>query len=195
MHLTHERQSSEGLKPRSGLKSLTAWKWLVFLVIAMAATFGAQAQIAGTGAISGSVTDPSGARVAKATVTATAVDTNVNTVRTTTSDGDFNITPLSPGEYTLTVTAKGFEKLVQEKVTVNALETSAVNLKLSVGAEVDTVTVSDAPPVLNTADAILGGVMDNEMYSSLPLLMGAANQADQRRATDFANLMPGVQNT
>jgi len=48
---------------------------------------------------------------------------------------------------------------------------------------------------LGTTDAQIGGVMDNEMYSSLPLLMGASGQPDQRRATDFAYLMPGVQNT
>lgn len=56
-------------------------------------------------------------------------------------------------------------------------------------------TVSTAPPVLETSDATLGGVMDNEMYSNLPLQMGGgvAGKQDQRRATDFEYLMPGVQ--
>jgi hypothetical protein len=116
-------------------------------------------------------------------------------VRTTTSAGDFNITPLTPGLYTVTVTAKGFEKYVQENVTVNALQTVAVNMKLTVGAAEQSITVTAAPPVLETTDAQIGAVMDNEMYSSLPLLMGASGQDDQRRATDFAYLMPGVQNT
>ncbi len=57
----------------------------------------------------------------------------------------------------------------------------------------ETVTVSAAPPVLATTDATLGGVMDNQMYSNLPIEMGAGTKADQRRATDFAYLMPGVQ--
>jgi hypothetical protein len=151
--------------------------------------------MAGTGAISGTVTDPTGAVVANATVTATSVDTNVNTVRITTKAGDYNVTPLTPGIYTVTVMAAGFEKYQQQKVTVDALQTVAVNAKLTIGGSDVTITVSDAPPMLETTDAQIGGVMDNQMYSSLPLLMGASGQPDQRRATDFAYLMPGVQNT
>jgi hypothetical protein len=157
--------------------------------------FSAKAQMAGYGAIAGTVTDQSGAVIKGASVTATLVSQNAKTTRSTTGAGDFNITPLTPGEYLLTVVSKGFETYVQEKVTVNALETVTVNVKLTIGAAEQTVTVTEAPPVLETSDATLGAVMDNEMYTSLPLLMGAGGNADQRRATDFAALMPGVQNT
>jgi hypothetical protein len=155
---------------------------------------GAMAQMAGYGAISGTVTDSTGAVIKGASVTATLVSQNSATTRTTTGAGDYNITPLTPGEYKLTVTAKGFETYVQENITVNALQTVAVQVKLTVGATQQTITVTEAPPVLETSDAALGAVMDNQMYSSLPLLMGAGGNADQRRATDFAVLMPGVQN-
>jgi hypothetical protein len=155
----------------------------------------AHAQLSGTGAISGTVTDQSGAVIPNATVDAMAVDTNLHTVRKSSSAGDYNITPLNPGQYTLTVTAAGFEHLIQKNITVNALETVAVEAKLTVGSVNETVTITDAPPVLETTSATLGGVMDQEMYSSLPLLMGAGGNADQRRATDFASLMPGVQTT
>ncbi|MGD1063655.1 MAG: carboxypeptidase-like regulatory domain-containing protein [Terracidiphilus sp.] len=165
---------------------------MALLVIAMMTPLGANAQMAGYGAISGTVTDSTGAVVGGATVTATLVDQNVSTVRTTTGAGDYSITPLTPGEYNLTVTAKGFERFVQEHITVDALITVAVNVNLSVGAATQTITVTTAPPVLETTDASLGAVMDNQMYSSLPLLMGAGGNADQRRATDFAGLMPGV---
>ncbi|MGA7339129.1 MAG: TonB-dependent receptor [Terracidiphilus sp.] len=153
----------------------------------------ARAQMAGTGAISGTVTDATGAVVGHATVTATETTTNVKTVRTTTGAGDYSITPLIPGEYTVSVTATGFRTFVQENVTVNALETVALNIRLAVGASEQTITVNTAPPVLETTDATLGAVMDNQMYSSLPLEMGYGNNADQRRATDFEYLMPGVQ--
>jgi hypothetical protein len=156
---------------------------------------GAQAQMAGTGAISGTVTDATGAVIPNATVTAIRVDTNTATVRTTTSAGDFNITPLTPGLYTVTVTAKGFEKYVQENITVNAIQTVSVNIKLTVGSAEQSITVTAAPPVLETTTAQIGAVMDNELYSSLPLLMGSGGNNDQRRSTDFATLMPGVQNT
>jgi len=156
---------------------------------------GAISQISGTGEITGTVTDQTRAVVPNATVTATAVETNVKTVRSTTDSGVYDISPLPPGVYTVTFTAKGFEKYVQENVTVDALQTVSVNVKLTIGGGEDTITVTDAPPTLDTADAQLGAVMDNEMYTSLPLLMGASGQPDQRRATDFAYLMPGVQNT
>jgi hypothetical protein len=152
----------------------------------------AWAQMAGYGEISGTITDPSGAVIGGATVTATLVSQNTSTTRTSTGAGDYSITPLTPGVYTLVISAAGFEKFVQQNVTVNALQTVALNIKMTVGAAQATVTVSTAPPVLETTDATLGAVMDNEMYSSLPLLMGAGGNADQRRATDFMTLMPGV---
>jgi hypothetical protein len=172
-----------------------AWSCMALLVIAMMTPLGANAQMAGTGAISGTVTDSTGAVIAGATVTATSADQNVSTTRSTTGAGDYSITPLLPGEYTLTVTAKGFEKEIQQHITVNALETVAVNVTLTVGAAQQTITVTTAPPILETSDASIGQVMDNQMYSSLPLLMGQGGNNDQRRATDFSYLMPGVQNT
>ena len=170
-----------------------AWICVALFVVAMMASVGADAQMAGTGAISGTVTDSTGAVIGGATVTATLVSQNTSTTRTSTGAGDYTISPLTPGEYTLTVKAKGFQSYVQEHVTVDALVTVAVNVQLSVGGAEQTITVTTAPPVLETTDATLGAVMDNQMYTSLPLLMGAGGNADQRRATDFAALMPGVQ--
>jgi hypothetical protein len=174
------------------------FSWLAGLAItalALVIPINAKAQLAGTGAITGTVTDTTGAIIPNATVTATSVATNVKTVRTTTGAGDYTITPLAPGAYTLTVSARGFQTFLQKNVTVNALATVTVNAKLAVGAAEQTVTVSTAPPVLETTDATLGAVMDNEMYSNLPLEMGAGGSPDQRRATDFAYLMPGVSQT
>ncbi len=185
------RQAARGSSTRR--LCFAAWSIMALFLIAIMAPFGANAQMAGTGAISGTVTDSTGAVIGGATVTATLVEQNTSTTRTSTGAGDYSITPLTPGEYTLTVIAKGFEKFVQEHVTVDALETVAVNVKLTVGGAQQTITVTSAPPVLETTDATLGAVMDNQMYSSLPLLMGQGNNNDQRRATDFESLMPGVQ--
>jgi len=168
----------------------------VLLAVVSFAGSTARAQLSGTGAISGTVEDPTGAVVANAEVKATDIDTNVVTSRITTSAGAFNITALIPGTYTVTVTAKGFEGYKQENVTVNALETVGLNMKLTVGSATETVTITTAPPLLQTQDATLGATMDNEMYSNLPIQMsqGGPGTADQRRATDFEYLMPGVQN-
>ncbi len=171
------------------------WGTVAVLVVASLNPLVAKAQMAGTGAISGTVTDTSGAVIPSASVTATLVSQNTITTRTTTGTGDYDLTPLTPGVYSVTVAAKGFQTFVQQNVTVNATETVALNVKLAVGSATQTVMVSSAPPILDTTNATLGAVMDNQMYSNLPLLMGAGGNADQRRATDFAALMPGVQNT
>lgn len=185
---THAAQATKEVAPN-------LWFRLALCLLTLLFAGVAQAQMAGYGAIAGSVTDPTGAVIKGATVTANLVSQNAKTVRATTATGDYNVTPLTPGIYTLTVTAKGFETFVQENITVNALQTVPFSVKLTVGSAEQTITVTEAPPVLETSDATLGAVMDNEMYSSLPLLMGAGGNADQRRATDFAALMPGVQNT
>lgn len=177
------------LQPRSVRYALIA----LCLLISAGHGMELNAQLAGTGAISGTVQDPSGAVVTGATVTATNVGTNVQTTRTTTSAGNYNITPLIPGTYTVSVSARGFQGFKQENITVDALATVGLNIKLTVGQASETVTVTSAPPVLDTTDATLGGVMDNQMYSNLPLLMGQGGSNDQRRATDFEYLMPGVQ--
>jgi hypothetical protein len=182
-------------KQPSSAVSRTIRYTLTAMLLAAATLAGnmARAQLAGTGAIAGTVQDPTGAVVAGATVTATNVDTNVATSRTATGAGDYNISPLIPGKYSVTVKASGFEGYNQENITVNALETVTLNVKLTIGQGSEVVTVTSAPPLLNTSDASLGATMDNQMYSNLPLLMGSGGNNDQRRATDFEYLMPGVQ--
>ena len=164
-----------------------------FLFCLLVAGNVAQAQLAGKGAVSGTVLDPTGASIPGATVTATNTANGVATTTTSTAAGDFAIETLDAGIYTITVTANGFEKLTQKDVHVNALETQSFSPKMTIGASDQEVTVSTLPPQLETTNATLGATMDNEMYAALPIEMGAYGQPDQRRATDFAYLMPGVQ--
>ncbi|HEX4155011.1 MAG TPA: carboxypeptidase regulatory-like domain-containing protein [Acidobacteriaceae bacterium] len=153
----------------------------------------AGAQLAGKGGISGTVADPTGAAIPGATIVVTNTATGVSAKTTSTSAGDYSLSALDPGKYTATVTANGFETLTQRNIQVNALETQTFNPKLSIGSSAETVTVTAAPPQLETTNAQLGATLENDMYSALPIEMGAYGQPDQRRATDFAALMPGVQ--
>jgi hypothetical protein len=148
------------------------------------------AQIGGGGTIKGTISDPSGALVPNAAVTATHTATGVETRRETTSAGLFVIAPLAAGAYTVSVEASGFRKLVREQVVVDGLSTVELNLNLEVGATTESVTVRDAAPELNTADARLGQTMRNEVYTALPLSMGNGNP---RNPAAFIYLMPGVQ--
>lgn len=148
----------------------------------------AVAQIAGSGSIQGVISDSSGAVIPGASVVATNVQTGVKTVRETTVAGLYNLSPLPPGEYTVTVSASGFQTLSQEHVVVDALRVVGLNLTLKIGTAAEQVTVTDTPPPLNTADASMGQTMRNETYTSLPLQMGNA----PRDPTSFTQLMPGV---
>jgi len=130
-------------------------------------------------------------------VIATNVATKVESTRQTNEAGLYVISPLPPGEYTVSVSATGFQTLIQAKVIVDALSTVSVNLTLKVGAVADTVTVADAPPELNTSDARLGTTIRNELYTNLPLAMGAAVLGSgigqgPRNPGSFIFLLPGV---
>jgi len=150
----------------------------------------ALAQVGGTGSIEGTVTDPSGAVVGSAAVTATNVATGAVTARKTTDAGFFVLPLLPAGEYTVTVKATGFEGLTQSHVIVDALATVGVNPKLQIGAANQTVTVQDQPTILKTDDVALGSSVDNRVYDALPLAMNGA----ARDPSAFAGLAIGVSN-
>jgi hypothetical protein len=167
--------------------------WLVLLVIAMMAPFGAKAQLSGKGQITGLVTDKTGAVIPGAVIAVTNTATGITVTTTSTGSGDYNFPNLDPGIYTVVTTAKSFEKLLQENVHVNALESQTYNPVLTVGGANVEITVTAAPPQLETSNATLGATMEQDTYSELPIEMGAYGNPDQRRATDFVYLMPGVQ--
>ena len=147
------------------------------------------AQSTSGGGIKGLVTDPQGAIVRDAKVTATATETGVATSTTSNGSGQYVLQPLQPGDYNVEVVAKGFQRLLQQNVTVDNATVLGLPLKLTVGGGEETVTVTDAPPFLNTTDASLGGTIENELYSELPLSMNGG----PRDPTAFQYLMPGVQ--
>lgn len=151
----------------------------------------AAAQIGGSGTIQGVVSDPSGAAVPKATVTATNDATGVPSSRVTTDAGYYVISPLPAGAYSVTVTAPGFQTLKQQNVRVDALSTVGLNLQLQIGVSATEVTVSSAPPPIDTTDASMGQTVRNEMYTALPLAMSGNSPRDP---TAFAQYMPGVTN-
>jgi hypothetical protein len=102
------------------------------------------AEAQGAGAISGTVSDTTGAVIPGATVTATSQATNAAVSRTASSDGSFTISGLAPGLYTLNVMARGFQTSLQRDISVGAQSTAAVNVSLNVGSTAETVMVEAA---------------------------------------------------
>jgi Carboxypeptidase regulatory-like domain len=168
---------------------------LALLVIMPASGNNLFAQTGGQGALQGTVTDSTGAVIPGASVTATDEVSGDSTTRQTSSAGFYTITPLTPDTYTVTVTANGFEVSKQENIVVNGLNVTGYNAKLLVGSTKETVTVTQAPPDLQTENGTLGTVIDNKTYESLPVLMSgsSAGAVNSRDPTAFATLSTGTQ--
>jgi len=175
-----------GLRGRLGLSACFSLIVAAYFICIASA---ANAQTAGEGAIQGILTDPTGAVVPHAAVTATNNATGVPATRQTTGEGIYLISPLLPGTYTVTVTASGFQDFRQEKLVVTAMSTYTLNIKLSVGSSSQQITVTEAPPAIDTTSATLGATISSDVYLQLPIL--ANNQ--QRDITAVSNLLPGAQ--
>ncbi len=191
MFFGFENQKGNGMAGRFVKNG--SWLGCFVAIIFLVCAGTAMAQLAGKGAITGSVTDRTGAVIPGATVAATNTATNLTTTTKSTGSGDYNFSNLDPGIYTVSVTAQGFAKQTQENIHVNATESQAYSPVLTVSATNEEITVTAAPPSLETSNATLGSTMEQQTYAQLPIEMGAYGQADQRRATDFVYLMPGVQ--
>ncbi|HEY6187864.1 MAG TPA: TonB-dependent receptor [Pyrinomonadaceae bacterium] len=142
------------------------------------------AQSQTSGRISGTVRDEQGAALPGAEVIVTSKATSESRQVTSDADGNYFIPLLPPGEYTVTVTVQGFKKYVSEDVRVTITETTPINPVLSVGEVQEAVTVSAAPPVVQTEGAQLGRVVDTRAVSELPLAT--------RNFTQILSLSPGA---
>ena len=136
------------------------------------------------GAINGSVTDPSGAVVAGASVKATNVGTDVSIDATTTSDGQFAFQDLPLGTYKITVAAAGFHTTTVDKIEVTAGSAYTLPVKLTVGGTGTTaVEVSAAALTLDTTTAAQDNVLTTEAVQNVPM--------NGRDFTQFAAVQPG----
>ena len=150
------------------LPSLVA---LLALMLAWASPSFAQTD---RGAIIGRVTDPGGAVITKAKVTATNVENNEVRETTTTDEGNFTIPQLQAATYRLTVEAPGFKTAAFEDVKVAVSITRTVDVTLEVGEVGDTVTVSaESVPVLQTEAPVQQLNVSERQVRELPLLVAA----------------------
>ncbi len=142
------------------------------LVTGLVAIFGTSlllAQSAGTGGLTGTVTDPSGAVLPKVTVTATDLATGQARTATTGTAGAYRFSLLPPGNYKLTFSVTGFKTAEVPSVTVNVTEIPVVNQKLQIGTQTEQVTVQAGAEEIQTATSTLGGFVGGQTISALPL--------------------------
>jgi hypothetical protein len=119
--------------------------------------------------LSGRVTDPSGALVANAQVSAVETSSKTTYTAKTTKEGTYYIPYVLPGTYTVSVTAKGFKTAVQDGVQMFAAQGFGQNFKLEVGGANETVVVTDAPPELETTTGSGGNLIPERELQSVPV--------------------------
>jgi hypothetical protein len=135
------------------------------------------------GSINGTVTDSSGAVLAKVSVKAKNAGTNLEISATTKDDGSYQITALPIGKYSVTFSLAGFNNEVHSEILVQGGLTTTVNGSLKAGSVSDSVTVTGTP-LLNQTDTTIGYTLGTELIESTPLGTGSFTQ--------LALLSPGV---
>jgi len=146
--------------------------------------YGLFAQMAGTGQVVGTVTDPSGAAIVDAAVTLT--DTATSAIRTAVSNesGRYNFSNVPPGHYNLTISKAGFRQVKFRDQEVVVGESRTFNVKMEIGAASETVEVVATNTELQTMNATVGNTITGVALNSLPTI--------GRDVSTFITLQPGV---
>ncbi|HKA02605.1 MAG TPA: TonB-dependent receptor, partial [Candidatus Solibacter sp.] len=153
------------------------------LVFSLATATFAQVPV---GSIAGNVKDQTGAIIAGASATSTSLADGGKRRVTTDDQGYFLIPTLMPGEYKLTIEAKGFRAYEVARVSVAVGQTSRVDASLTVGTETTTVEVAGGEAAaVDTQQATVGGVVTTRQIAELPL--------NGRNYLELARLEPGVE--
>src|SRR5690348_15113238 len=154
---------------------------LCFLVLST----GAAAQVQSTSGISGLVTDPSGALVVGASVTATNEDTAEARKSVTNSAGFYSFTSIPPGTYTVTVESSGFSTVVVSHRAVLAAQPAIVDVSLQLGQQSERVDVSAAgAELVSPASAEIAATITPTLVSSVPII--------RQNFIDLLTLVPGA---
>ena len=166
---------------RLGLRPVVRSLPLVLILLGLALPSYAQTVNA---SLTGTVTDPTGAAIPDATVTATETATGQATKTTTDPTGNYNLPSLHPGDYTIRVEKSGLKATVLTGITLQVDQHAVVNAELQVGDVTTTVEVTGAAALVETTTASVGTVIGEREVVDLPLNL--------RRLTSLAILVPGA---
>jgi hypothetical protein len=119
--------------------------------------------------LTGQVTDPTGAVIRGASVTAVEVSTGISYTNKTSDRGVYYIPYVLPGTYRVTVEADGFKTFVQDNVLLKASDSFTQNCRLEVGSRTEKIEITTAPPELETSNAGGNTVIDSRQLENVPL--------------------------
>jgi hypothetical protein len=142
------------------------------------------AQSSTSGALSGTISDASGALLPGTLVTIKSTETGATKTVKSNSKGEYRVDNLTPGSYTVSFAADGFEGYQADAVTVTVGNVASLSPKLKTGSVNDKVVVTDEAPQLHTQDNAISTTIDQNAIDNLPI--------NGRRWSDFALLTPGV---
>jgi len=165
------------------MKSMCSLVFGFLLVLAASSPVYAQG-VGASGAISGSVLDPSGALVVKANVTVVETARGTRYSSTTDPSGQYRFSGLPPATYDLTAQIAGFQTQTLKGVVVNVGETAIVDFHLKLASAGSVVEVTVAPPVVDTQRASQSDTITDQYITNLPI--------DRRDYLTFTLLLPGV---
>lgn len=162
--------------------NLAAYATLAGVTSLACGTTGVAQEVRAT--VNGRVQDVAQGAIPQATVTMHNIDTGVDTRVQTSGNGDYTVPFLVPGSYRVTAEMAGFKQEIRNGVVLHVGDKLTVDFSLSVGAVSESVTVTDAPPLLDEGSATRGGLIDNVRVVELPVI--------GRNPINLANLVPGV---
>jgi hypothetical protein len=145
------------------------------------------------GTITGTIADPSGAVVANAPVEARNVETGAVYQAASSGTGNYTLSQLPAGNYEMTVEVAGFKRFVRQNIVVSVAGTLRIDVPLEVGAATESVTVTEAAPLLKTESGELSHNMTTERVDNLPVInLGFGNaMGNVRNPLQAINLIPG----
>lgn len=144
----------------------------------------ASSQDAATGALRGAVVDASGGRVTQASVVAVDIATGQRYSTATDAEGRFAFDLLPPGDYFARATAKGMSPQVTPQLHVDVGGVAELEFRLTIAGAQESVTVSEAPALVETKTSAVSTVLDERALAEIPL--------NGRRFSDLALFSPGV---
>src|SRR5438067_1864117 len=155
------------------------------LALLLAIPFAVSGQVT-TATIVGTVTDPGGAVVPSAQVTARNADTGLTRTVSSNDEGSYRIEFLPVGKYSVEVALAGFKKALVSDIVLQVNDTARVDISLTVGQVSETVTIAEsAAPAINTSTAEIGRTIQSAEITQLPLV--------ERNVYTLLDLTPGVQ--
>ncbi|MBI2686328.1 MAG: TonB-dependent receptor [Acidobacteria bacterium] len=158
----------------------TTWRPAALFLFSLTCAF-AQAP---TASLTGTVSDPSGAVIANASVVLTNSATGFNRTLTTNAEGVYAFNAVPIGVYTLTIEAPGFPKQIRERVELQVGQTARIDATLQVGNVAESIRVEGGAPLLQTETTEVGTVIENKRIVELPL--------NGRNYLQLASLIPGA---